>query len=110
MAICEPPPPDFISWQLSLDDANDADQDGIPDFSDDPPPTPATLRVAKVSDRVTIEINGQMGRKFDVEEATSLAEPLTWTFVAGVTLSLDIQSVEVPLSGRNTVFWRLRER
>src|SRR4030095_2708247 len=27
---------DYYSWVLSIDDLNDADHDGIPDFSDDP--------------------------------------------------------------------------
>ena len=32
---------DYVSWNLSIDDTNDADHDTIPDFSDDPQAAPA---------------------------------------------------------------------
>lgn len=44
------PSPDYRTWVLSIDDANDANHNGIPDFSDDPsgsaPPRAPTLRLA----------------------------------------------------------------
>ncbi len=101
---------DFYNWQLSIDDTNDADQDGIPDFSDDPTPKPVTLKIVPSGDRVLIEVSGQAGRAFDLEETSSLVAPVKWTFVSGVVLLQNVQTIEAPVGGRETAYWRLKER
>ncbi|MSU64171.1 MAG: hypothetical protein EXS31_17565 [Pedosphaera sp.] len=101
---------DFYNWQLSIDDLNDADHDGIPDFSDDPAPQPVTLKIVPSGDRVRIEVSGQAGRAFDLEETSSLVAPVKWTFVSGVILLQNVQTIEAPVVGRETAYWRLKER
>jgi hypothetical protein len=103
---------DYLTWQLSIDDANDLDHDGIPDFTDDPIDENVerpTLRISVANDRPQLEINGQVGKTYEVEETASLRE-INWGSALAVTLTNRIQTVELPVAGKSTVFWRVKAR
>src|SRR6185436_17337223 len=57
---------DFYTWMLSIDDLNDADLDGIPDFSDDPPgaapPRRPQLVLTRGPTNLLLTISGDVGR------------------------------------------------
>lgn len=97
---------DFFTWQLSLDDLNDADADGIPDFSDDwvPPPTPPELKVGLGASNVWITISGEAGHLIEIQSA---GNPLAthWATVHSVTLTNDPQTESLPRPAVTT-FWR----
>jgi hypothetical protein len=104
--------PDYLVWQISIDDANDIDQDGIPDLSDDLPGIDGerpVLGISLANDRAQLQISGQAGQTYEVEETASLREP-NWTLTLAVTLNSPVQTVELPVAGRSTVFWRVKAR
>jgi hypothetical protein len=101
---------DYTTWVLSIDDANDADKDGIPDFSDDPgasPPRAPTLAVSLTGSTVVFTVRGTVGRLHELQEATSLSSK-DWATVQSVTLSTDPQTVSVARPAEGARFWRLR--
>ncbi len=68
---------DYQYWELSIDDTNDADHDGIPDFSDDPqavlPPSAPLLTLALDSTHLVLTIHGDVGHTNQVQQITSLS-------------------------------------
>jgi len=101
------PEEDYFRWQLSLDDLNDADGDGIPDFSDDPavaPPAPVSLHVALGITNVWITLQGEVGTLLEIQSAGT---PLTpqWVTVRSLTLTNNPQTESLPRPAATT-FWR----
>jgi hypothetical protein len=102
--------PDYLTWFLSIDDLNDANHNGIPDFSDDPPsvtlPRRPQLSLAVASGSLTLTIAGDIGHTHQVQEVNSL-DSTNWQSVASVTLTNDPQQVALPLPTGATHFWRV---
>ena len=101
---------DFYDWALSIDDVNDADQDGVPDFSDDPgaaPPRAPTVGVSLTASAVVLSISGTVGRVHEIQEATSLSLK-DWKPVQSVTLGSDPQTVSLTRPAAGEKFWRVR--
>jgi hypothetical protein len=101
---------DYYTWHLSLDDLNDADHDGIPDFSDDPagvapPRRPQLLSLAKGPTNLLLSISGDVGRLHHVLETTELATG-NWVTNLSLTLTNDPQVVSLPLPPGGAKFWR----
>jgi hypothetical protein len=101
---------DYVTWQMSIDDLNDRDRDGIPDLSDDLPDGGAgpRLSVVRSGDRLRIEIFGEAGRTYDLEETRVLDRD--WTMATSIQLTNAVQTLELPLSQDGNRFWRMRAR
>jgi len=101
---------DYVSWNLSIDDANDADHDTIPDLSDDPQAAPAQqpiLTLALTADHVLLTIAGDVGRVHEIQRLTDLSST-NWQPVQSVTLTNNPQTVSLALPTGNSSFWRVR--
>jgi hypothetical protein len=100
--------PDYYTWVLSIDDANDANQNGIPDFSDDPlPPRRPQLTLSVTGGALLLGISGEVGRTHQVQSALSV-DATIWQTVTAVTLTNDPQIVSLPLPTSWLRFWRVR--
>jgi hypothetical protein len=70
--------PDYRIWVLSINDPNETDMDGIPDFSDDPqaPVAPAPrLDLSWADGRLLLVIRGEVGQNCEIQEAAQLPRP-----------------------------------
>lgn len=106
------PESDYLSWVLSIDDTNDANGDGIPDFSDDPLPTaprPPVLALSRSNTNLVLSIAGTPGRVHEVQETLSLSTA-NWTTILSLTLTNDLQTVFLPVPTGDTRFWRVRSQ
>ncbi len=101
---------DYLWWNLSIDDANDADHDTIPDLSDDPqitPPRQPRLTLASNAGELLLTIAGDVGRVHEIQQLAALGST-NWQSVQSVTLTNDPQTVSLTLPGGNSSFWRVR--
>jgi len=101
------PQPDYQSWVISIDDLNDSDHDGIPDFSDTPNTT--TPRQPKLTLRagpgnLLLTLSGDVGYTNRIEVSSSLAIP-NWQPVITIKQTNDPQTVTLPLPTAPR-FWR----
>jgi hypothetical protein len=99
---------DYWLWELSINDRNDSDHDGIPDFSDDPIAVVARrpiLTLALGSTNLWLTISGDIGRTNQIQEISSLTST-NWQNVFSVKLTNDPQTVSVPFLATNR-FWRV---
>jgi hypothetical protein len=101
---------DYVGWVLSIDDTNDMNHNGIPDFSDDPAtnslPRRPLLSLALGTTNLALTVHGDVGHLHIVQQLSSFA--LTnWQTVASVTLTNDPQVVRVALPGGARGFWRV---
>ena len=96
----------YTLWTLSIDDLNDADHDGIPDFSDDPlpPARPPLLALKLGTTNLLLVISGDVGRSHLIQTNTSLAST-NWQLAQSITLATDPQMVSLPIP-TGTTFWR----
>jgi hypothetical protein len=99
---------DFYSWEISIDDPNDADHDGIPDFSDSPsiaaqPRRPA-LSLVRGSTNLLLTISGDVSRLHHILTGVSLTSG--WTTNVSRTLTNDPQTISLPLPSEPAKFWR----
>ena len=102
--------PDYQTWQLSIDDTNDSDNDGIPDFSDDP--GSGTVRQPTVllslgNTNLSFSISSTIGRTVEIQEITSLGQT-NWATVSSFAPTNDPQVVPLPRPTEGTKFWRVR--
>jgi hypothetical protein len=102
--------PDYYSWELSIDDLNDTDQDGIPDFSDDPQtlttPRQPLLSLAPGPGNLLLTISGDVGRLHHVLETADLSSG-NWLTNLSLTLTNDPQVITLPLPSGPAGFWRI---
>ena len=99
---------DYFRWELSIDDPNDSDHDGIPDFSDEPQTTSPRrpgLSLMGTSTNLLLTISGDVGRPHRVLETTNLAAGI-WLTNLSFTLTNDPQTVALPLPSGGMKFWR----
>jgi hypothetical protein len=101
--------PDYLIWMLSIDDLNDANHNGIPDFSDDPltasGPRPPQLALAWSSTNLLFSLSGDVGHLHELQQTLSL--PATnWQTIASVTLTNDPQAISIPFAQGPPIFWR----
>ncbi|HWQ92071.1 MAG TPA: hypothetical protein VN673_10395 [Clostridia bacterium] len=95
-------------WVLSITDTNDANGNGVPDFTDDPaPPLPRRpqLAIARNQNSLALTIAGDIGHVHRVFQADSLTSG--WQEVSSVTLTTDPQTVTVPVPA-SARFWRVQ--
>lgn len=105
--------PDYQVWVLSIDDTNDANANGIPDFSDDPavalPPRAPQLSLAPGATNFWLTISGDVGHTNDIQAVDSLTAT-NWQTTLTFTLTNDPQTVSLPLPTNQTKFWRVLAR
>lgn len=102
--------PDYLAWLWSIDDSNDANHNGIPDFSDDPQtvvnPRPPVIGLTWTSTNVLLSVSGDIGYLLDVQRTQSL--PATnWQTVISVTLTNDPESISITNPDSPSSFWRV---
>lgn len=101
--------PDYQTWILSIDDMNDDDRDGIPNFSDDPAivgPQAPKLSLARGATNLVLTISGTTNRVHEIQELTSLS--LTnWQSISSFTLTNNPQNISIPLPPAPR-FWRAK--
>ncbi len=99
----------YAFWVLSITDTNDINQNGIPDFSDDPPagqpvlPRAPQLALTATPTNFLLTLHGDIGHLHTVQ--TSSVLPGNWQDLLSLTLTNDPQVIPVPLRG-TTEFWR----
>ncbi|HKS35864.1 MAG TPA: hypothetical protein VJW76_01655 [Verrucomicrobiae bacterium] len=101
---------DYFTWMLSIDDMNDGDGDGIPDFSDDPVTSivkQPELGLSRGPTTFSLTVSGTTGRLHEIQEATSLSQT-NWNTIQSVTLTNDPQVVSLPIPATGDRFWRVR--
>lgn len=101
---------DYFTWMLSIDDVNDTDSDGIPDFSDDSASSTVkqpTLGLSRGPASFSLSVSGTTGRPHEIQEATSLSPP-NWNTIQSVTLTNDPQVISLPIQATGDRFWRVR--
>jgi hypothetical protein len=105
--------PDYQLWVLSIDDTNDANANGIPDFSDDPvvalPPRAPRLSLTPGATNLWLTISGDTGHTNDIQELDSLMTT-NWQTKLSLTLTNDPQMVSLLLPTNQTKFWRVLAR
>jgi hypothetical protein len=102
--------PDYTDWIFSIDDTNDANGNGIPDFSDDPSASTVTspsLSLANSNHQLVLNVTATVGQSYTLQETTSLART-NWQNTASITITNNPQAVLLPIPGSATAFWRLR--
>lgn len=100
--------PDFCYWILRVTDLNDANHNGIPDFSDDPGGAPLrapSLALTRNGGQLLLSIAGEVGHVHRVEEALTLAPP-DWREISVFSLTSDPQTILIPAPS-GTRFWRV---
>ncbi len=101
---------DYWSWELTIDDLNDADHDGIPDFSDDPalvaPPRAPMLTLRFGTTNLWLTINGDTNHIHQIQEIVSLGST-NWQTVLTTNLTSDPMTISLPLSGSAEKYWRV---
>jgi hypothetical protein len=100
---------DYYTWGVSIDDLNDADLDGIPDFTDDPGSPSVrspSLKLALGAGNIALTISGSVGRTHEIQQSDSLS-PTNWSTASSVTLTNDPQTVTLPVPPGGSRFWRV---
>ena len=101
---------DYYTWVLSIDDPNDSNGNGIPDFTDDVgsiAPRAPLLTIVNGMTNLLLTVSGTVGSVHEVQQTSSLGST-NWTLVSSVTLTNDPQTVTLPLPTNMTSFWRVR--
>jgi hypothetical protein len=100
--------PDYWLWVLSIDDLNDTDHDGIPDFSDDPAtslPRRPTLKLTPTSTNLWLTVSGDVGRLHQIQENPILSSN-GWSTIISTVLTNDPQIFQLPPPNSAQKFWR----
>ena len=97
--------PDYLYWTISIDDLNDANKNGIPDFSDDPAIRAPRLAIILSGGSLKLQIDGEIGRTHLLQESSSLLLGF-WETVSSVVLTNESQAITMvrPQADR---FWRV---
>ena len=100
--------PDYLTWAWSVYDANDADQDGIPDLSDDPAAPQPSLRlwIRRPGDALEIGVEGPSGARCRLLTTTLVAGG-PWEEVLTVTLTNSTQLLLRQAPDEASRFWRV---
>ncbi len=102
--------PDYQLWVLSIDDTNDANANGIPDFSDDPagvtPPRVPQLSLVLGSTNLLLKISGDTGHTNQIQAISALTST-NWLTTQSFLQTNDPQVVSLPLPTGTPKFWRV---
>jgi hypothetical protein len=97
----------YCGWVLSINDSNDVNHNGIPDFSDDPQNLPRRpqLSLARGTTNLLLTIRGDVGHVHQIQQTSAL--PAGWSNALSVTLTNDPQVISLPRPAAPT-FWRVQ--
>jgi hypothetical protein len=98
---------DYVLWLARINDANDANANGIPDLSDVALPRAPVLSLTQSNKQLLLSISGLLGKRHDVERVAALGQT-NWTVVTSLTLTNDPQTVVLPPPTNGNSFWRVR--
>jgi hypothetical protein len=102
--------PDYQLWELSINDTNDANANGIPDFSDNPasvtPPRTPHLSLTLGPTNVLLKISGDVGHTNLIQQIGALTST-NWLTTQSFKLTNDPQVVSLPLPAGTVKFWRV---
>ena len=97
-------------WVLSINDTNDANHNGIPDFSDDPgappAPRPPLLSLLPTATNLLLTIHGDTGHTHTIQQSASLASG-SWQLLSAFVLTNDPTVVPIATSG-SAGFWKVQ--
>ncbi|HTL18561.1 MAG TPA: hypothetical protein VL793_15095 [Patescibacteria group bacterium] len=103
----------YGSWLLSIDDTNDFNHNGIPDFSDDPSgsaqPRSPQLLLSQNGTNLVMTLHGDVGFINDIQTTSDLGSP-NWQTALSVTVTNDPQDVVLPAPSAAVTFWRVKAR
>ena len=99
--------PDYDLWVVIITDPNDSDGDGVPDLSDAAAAVRPSLKLERAPGQVLLNISGETGRSYVVENTDSLNLP-NWTTALTVSLTNSTQSIQLPIPAGPVGFWRVR--
>lgn len=98
---------DYWPWIVILSDEGDGDGDGIPDISDEPPPTPRTsLALQREGNGLRFTVLGEEGKVFDLEFTHDLGSPV-WRLQRAIRLKENPTIVSIKAPNDPVTFWRL---
>ena len=101
---------DYQLWVLSINDTNDANANGIPDFSDTPasvtPPRTPQLSLARGSTNLLLTVSGSVGHTNQILGISSLTST-NWQIAQSFVQTNDPQVVSLPLPSGSPKFWRV---
>lgn len=101
---------DYQVWTLSIDDTNDANANGIPDFSDNPavvaPPRAPRLSLALGSTNLWLTITGDLNHTNQVQQNNALVST-NWQTTQSFLLTNSPQTVSLPLPTGSPKYWRV---
>jgi hypothetical protein len=102
--------PDYQLWVLSINDTNDANANGIPDFSDNPasvtPPRAPQLSLARGSTNLLLTVSGSVGHTNQILGISSLTST-NWQIAQSFVQTNGSQVVSLPLPSGSPKFWRV---
>jgi hypothetical protein len=102
--------PDYRWWVLSINDTNDVDANGIPDFSDNPasvtPPRTPYLSLAQGPTNLLLAVSGSVGHTNQILGISSLTST-NWQVAQTFLQTNDPQVVSLPLPTGSPKFWRV---
>lgn len=104
---------EYIVWEFNVFDDNDADDDRVPDLSDPPGggggiiPVDAVLSAQVEEGFLKLGITARKGQSVIIERKPTLRTG-EWTEVETITLTADTQVKDLPLSGDDSDFYRVR--
>lgn len=105
------PWPDNLVWALIITDSNDANHDGIPDFSDlaipSQPPRQPALALRQVNRQLLFSVSGEVGSTLVFEQKSELLQP-NWANGFSLVLTNDPQIFLQPFPADPARFWRVR--
>ncbi|HZR18978.1 MAG TPA: hypothetical protein VFE51_16945 [Verrucomicrobiae bacterium] len=100
-------------WLLSIDDLNDSNHNGIPDFSDDPSgavsPRAPQLQLVQNGTSLRLTLHGDVGFINDIQTVSDLGST-NWQTAVSVTITNDLQIVSFPIPAGPASFWRVQAR
>jgi len=101
---------DYDWWVLSINDTNDANANGIPDFSDNPasiaPPHAPRLSLTPGSTNLLLMISGDPGHTNQIQQINSLTST-DWQTTQTFVLTNSTQVISLPLPSGSPQFWRV---
>jgi hypothetical protein len=101
---------DYQLWVLSINDTNDANANGIPDFSDNPasiaPPHAPLLSLTLGSTNLLLMISGDTGHTNQIQQVSPLTST-NWQTTQTFVLTNSPQAVSLPRPAGSPQFWRV---
>lgn len=102
---------EYVLWEFNVFDPNDADEDRLPDLSDPPaavgPAVTPVVSVVVEDQFLRLRITARKGQSVIIERKATLGAA-EWSEVETVSLAEDTVTKNLPLSGDDSDFYRVR--